>query len=106
MIILHDIAHARTGDKGNISDISIFPYDPANYEWLCRVLTPERVAEFFSDIAVSKVDRYLVPKLGAIKFVLHNALEGGVTRTLNLDAHGKSLGSSLMAMEIPSKDLY
>ncbi|MGP7796823.1 AtuA-related protein [Sphingomonas sp. CLY1604] len=102
-MLLHDVAHARTGDKGNISDISIFPYARSDYDWLCATLTTERIATFFSDIAPSRVERFLVPKMFAIKFVLFDALQGGVTRTLNLDCHGKSLGSSLLAMELSQR---
>jgi hypothetical protein len=98
---LHDIAHARAGDKGTISDISVIANDPARYPFLRRHLTAERVKQHFSDIVRGEVRRYEVPQLYALKFVLDQALDGGVTRTLNLDAHGKSLSSSLLELELP-----
>ncbi len=98
---LHELAHSRTGDKGDTSDISVIAYDPADYEFLRAHLTAARVREHFADIVRGEVDRYEVPQLSALKFVLHSALGGGVTRSLSLDAHGKSLGSCLLEMELP-----
>ncbi len=98
---LHELAHSRTGDKGDTSDISVIAYDPADYEFLRAHLTAARVREHFADIVRGEVDRYEVPQLFALKFVLHSALGGGVTRSLSLDAHGKSLGSCLLEMELP-----
>jgi para-nitrobenzyl esterase len=98
---LYQLAHARAGDKGNTSDISVIAYDPADYEFLCAQVTAERVAEHFADIARGPVERYELPRLHALKFVLHDALGGGVTRAVNLDAHGKSLSSCLLEMELP-----
>lgn len=100
---LHALAHSRAGDKGDISDISVVAYQVGDYEFLRQHVTAERVAEHFSDIALGPVDRYEVPGLHALKFVLHNALGGGVTRTLNQDIHGKTLGSSLLEMELPDR---
>ena len=98
---LREIAHSRTGDKGNISNISVIAYDPEQYPLLEQYVTAQRVKEFFSDIVKGEVIRYTLPKIGALNFVLHSALGGGVTRTLSLDAHGKSLSSALMNLEIP-----
>lgn len=98
---LRDIAHSRTGDKGNISNISVIAYDPANYSRLEKYVTAERVKEFFAEIVKGDVVRYTLPGIGALNFVMYDALGGGVTRTLSLDIHGKSLSSALMAMEIP-----
>lgn len=98
---LRDIAHSRTGDKGNISNISVIAYDPANYSRLEKYVTAERVKEFFVEIVKGDVVRYTLPGIGALNFVMYDALGGGVTRTLSLDIHGKSLSSALMAMEIP-----
>ncbi|MBP2628561.1 MAG: hypothetical protein H6Q68_3272 [Firmicutes bacterium] len=97
---LREIAHSRTGDKGNISNISIIAHDPEQYPILEKYVTAERVKEFFSDIVKGEVIRYTLPNIGALNFVMHNALGGGVTRTLSLDAHGKSLSSALMNLEI------
>lgn len=98
---LREIAHSRTGDKGNTSNISVIAYDPANYEFLKTYVTAVKVKEFFSDIVEGDVVRYELPKVGALNFVMYNALGGGVTRTLALDIHGKSLSSALMNLEIP-----
>jgi hypothetical protein len=98
---LHELSHSRTGDKGDTSDISVIAYDPADYEFLRAHVTAARVREHFAEIVRGEVDRYEVPQLSALKFVLHSALGGGVTRSLSLDAHGKSLGSCLLEMELP-----
>jgi hypothetical protein len=100
---LHQLAHARAGDKGNISDISVIAYDPADYGFLREHVTAERVREHFADIARGPVDRYELPRLHALKFVLHDALGGGVTRAVNLDAHGKCLSSCLLELELPER---
>lgn len=98
---LGQIAHARTGDKGNTANLSIIAYDPALYPLLEKHVTAERVQEFFSEIVRGDVVRYALPHLGALNFVLYDALKGGVTRTLALDLHGKALSSAILAMEIP-----
>jgi hypothetical protein len=100
---LHDVAHARAGDKGDISDISVFAVSPDYYAFLLRWLTSERVKAHLAHRAHGPVDRYEVPGLMALKFVLHDALEGGVTRSLALDIHGKSLGSILLQLELPDE---
>jgi len=97
---LHDIAHARTGDKGNTSDITIFAYHPNNYPLLERQLTSERVKAHFSGLVQGEIVRYCLPGLQAVKFVMSDALSGGVTRSLALDAHGKCLSSVLLDLEI------
>lgn len=97
---LYEIAHARTGDKGNISNISLIAYKPEDYEILVREVTEDRVAKQFSDRSPSKVTRYLLPKLHAMNFVLHDVLDGGVNDSLNLDMHGKSLSFHLLSMAI------
>lgn len=97
---LYEIAHARTGDKGNISNISLISYKPEDYDLLVREVTEERVAKHFSDRAPSKVIRHLLPKLNAMNFILHDVLDGGVNDSLNLDMHGKSLSFHLLNMAI------
>jgi hypothetical protein len=103
-MLLRDIAHSRAGDKGNISNISVIAYDPKDYPLLEKHVTAERVREHFSDIVRGEVQRYTLPALGALNFVLHDALTGGVTRSLALDAHGKSLSSAILSLEIPEQD--
>lgn len=98
---LREIAHARAGDKGNISNISVIAYEGGDYAFLAEHVTAERVKTHFADIIGGKVERYELPNLGALNFVIHEALGGGVTRSLFLDAHGKSLSSSFLEMELP-----
>jgi len=100
---LHAIAHARAGDKGDISDVSVIAYADADYEFIRTHVTADRVKEHFADIHCGDVQRYEVPGMAALKFVLHDALQGGVTRSLNLDIHGKSLSSSLLELELPER---
>jgi hypothetical protein len=97
---LRDLAHARSGDKCGTSDITVVAFDAAGYDLLCRELSADRVREHFPDLPISGVDRYELRQLHALKFVLHGALGGGVTQTLNLDAHGKCLSSCLLALSI------
>lgn len=97
---LLDIAHSRTGDKGNISNISLIVYDKKDYKLICEKVTAEKVKEYFKDIVHGEVVRYEIPNLGALNFVMDEALGGGVTRSLALDKHGKSLSSALLEMEI------
>ena len=97
---LRDIAHSRAGDKGDISNLSLIAYRPEDYPLLEKQVTAERVRAHFEGVVHGEVQRYLLPQLGAMNFVMHAALGGGVTRSLALDAHGKSLSSALLDMEI------
>ncbi len=97
---LREIAHSRTGDKGNISNISLIAYDQANYDLLKEKVTPELVKAWFADMVHGEIKRYEIPQLGAMNFVIYDALGGGVTRSLSLDTHGKSLSSHLLDLEI------
>jgi hypothetical protein len=98
---LRALAHSRTGDKGNTSNVSVIAYDPNDYERLRTHVTAERVKLHFADIVKGEVVRYELPKIAALNFVMTDALGGGVTRTLALDIHGKSLSSALLDLEIP-----
>ena len=97
---LWEIAHSRTGDKGNISNISLIAYDKKDYALLAEKVTPERVKEHFKGLVKGEVVRYDLPQLGAMNFVMYDALGGGVTRSLSVDMHGKGLSSYLLNMEI------
>lgn len=97
---LRDIAHSRTGDKGNTSVISLIAFDEKDFDLLREKATAARVKAHFAGVVHGEVTRYEIPSLGALNFVLQNALGGGVTRSLALDAHGKSLSSRLLDMEI------
>ena len=95
---LREIAHGRTGDKGDRANISIIPYEAEAFAYIADQLTDARMRDAFAHRGVSKVVRYDLPALGAFNFVLDDALQGGVNGSLNLDGHGKSL--SFIAMSI------
>ena len=97
---LREIAHSRTGDKGNISNISVIAYKQQDYETIKQKVTAEKVKEYISGIVKGDVVIYELPNLWALNIVMYQALGGGVTRSLSLDTHGKSLSSLLMDMEI------
>lgn len=97
---LKEIAHSRTGDKGNISIISVIAYKEEDYEMIKEKVTMERLNEYFKEIVHGKITRYEIDSIGALNFVMEDALGGGVTRSLAIDMHGKSLGSALLEMEI------
>jgi hypothetical protein len=88
---LHAVAHARAGDKGNRSNISVILYLPEAFTSLCEQVTEQRILAVFVHRGATKVTRYLLPKLPAMNFVIDDALEGGVNASLGLDGHGKSL---------------
>jgi hypothetical protein len=100
---LRELAHARTGDKGDTSQISIIAYEPGDYAWLAEHVTSERVAAHFAGVVRGEVVRYELPGLGALNFVMHHALATGVTRSLALDPHGKCLASVLLELELPDR---
>ena len=97
-MILHDIATARAGDKGNASQIAVIARDPADYPLLLEKLTIERVAEAFAGIASGPIIRHEVPGLSALVFLLEGALGGGVAISLCSDPHGKSLSSLMLGI--------
>jgi len=100
---LRALAHSRTGDKGDTSNISLIAFRAEDYGRLCEVVTAERVAEHFAqllDPAAGPVRRYELPNVHALNFVLPGILRGGVTRSLALDAHGKALGAALLDMDV------
>jgi hypothetical protein len=99
---LRDLAHSRSGDKGDISNISVIAFDIADYAFLAEHVSAERVAAHFAGIVTGRVTRYELPALGALNFVMAGALGGGVVRSLALDTHGKSLSSALLELELPA----
>ncbi|MFI5709366.1 hypothetical protein [Kribbella sp. NPDC051620] len=98
---LHDIAHARAGDKGDTSTITVIPYDDADYAWLARWLTADRVHDHFADLVNGGVTRFELPLLPALQFVCRNSLDGGVTTSVAIDTHGKGMSFRLLALHIP-----
>jgi hypothetical protein len=97
---LRDIALARSGDKGNRATLSVIALNPNDYPVLERVLTAERVQAHFAGVVQGAVQRFTLPHLGAVHFVMFDALGGGVTRSLALDAHGKTLGAALLDLPL------
>ena len=95
---LYEIAHGRTGDKGTTSNISVIAYHAADWPVIERQVTAERVAEIFGPHV--RVTRYVMAHLQALNFVIEGALEGGVTRSLAIDAHGKALGFAVLDMDL------
>src|SRR4051812_33100509 len=103
-LTLHRIAHGRTGDKGNTLNISVIAYRPEFFPLLVEQVTEERVREVFNHRQPAAVQRYVLPRLGALNFVLTRALDGGVNDALNLDSHGKTLSFLLLSMEVHVPD--
>ena len=99
-LVLSRIAHARSGDKGDTSNIGIIAFHKKHYAILVREVTPDRVKNFFGDLVKGKVERFELPNLGALNFLLHEALGGGGTLSLRIDAQGKTMGAALLRMEI------
>ena len=103
-IPLHQLATARSGDKGNHANIGVVARDAAAYKILVRELTAERVAQFFAGLGSTKVERFELPNVGALNFVLYNALAGGASRSLRIDTQGKLLGSAILEMTLPGEE--
>lgn len=99
-IQLRQIAHARSGDKGDIANIGLIALKPEHYPILVREVTAERVKEHFDEICRGEVERFELPNLHALNFVLHGALDGGGLLSLRTDNQGKTLSSALLRMEI------
>lgn len=97
---LRELAHARAGDKGNTSDISVFAYDEKSYNLIKEQLTADRLEAELAAVANGPVTRYDLPRLNGFNFVIENALDGGVTTSLRMDSHGKSLSSFVLNIEV------
>jgi hypothetical protein len=101
---LREIAAARSGDKGNISNVCVWVYDPRHFEAVKSALTVERLKATHPALWTGPIERFELPALGGLNFVFQDALEGGVNASLNLDAHGKSFGFLLLALPIAVDD--
>ncbi|MBI3668102.1 MAG: hypothetical protein HY236_18035 [Acidobacteria bacterium] len=99
-ISLSRIAHARSGDKGDTANIGLIAFDERHYPVLAREVTAERVKQHFGSLCQGEVERFELPNLGALNFLLHRSLGGGGTVSLRLDAQGKTYGAALLRMEI------
>jgi hypothetical protein len=102
-IKVHELAHARAGDKGNTSNVSVVAYSDEAWTLLREQLTVERVMDAYAHVAKGPVTRYELPKLKALNFVIENALGGGVTISLAQDAHGKSLSFLMLDIGLPGR---
>lgn len=105
-IALHALAHARSGDKGDASNVGVLAYDRRGYEILCQWLTPERVRAHFRGIVKGEVERYEIPNLLGLNFILHDSLGGGGSASLKTDAQGKTHGMALLRMMVDVPDDY
>jgi hypothetical protein len=101
---LAEIAHGRSGDKGNHANVAILAYTSEGYHWLREQLTEARVASFFKPLGVTRVVRFEAPKLHALNFLLENVLGGGASRSLRIDTQGKSFALALLQLELPRPD--
>mgnify|MGYP001574705662 FL=1 len=99
-IRLFDIAHARSGDKGNHANIGVLAYTWAGYEWLKAHMTTEVVAAYFASMKPSRVVRYEAPNVLGLNFLLYDILAGGASQSLRIDTQGKTLASALLQMRI------
>ena len=103
-IYLYDIAHGRSGDKGDTSNVCVFARRSEFYDIIKREVTPTRLKEYFGDMVKGNIIRYDVETLLGMNFVMHHALGGGATMSLRLDSLGKSMGSAVMRMKIDVSD--
>lgn len=97
---LHDIAHGRSGDKGNRLNVNVIAYEARHWPVLLTEVTTERVAELFAHRNVTRVTRYELPRLNALNFVIDDALEGGVNSSLAVDTHGKCLSYLVLGLDV------
>ena len=101
---LRDVAYSRSGDKGDTSNICVFPHEDADYDWLRSVLTADVVAKAFGDLVLGEVTRYEIPVNCGLNFVLTRALGGGVSQSLRVDPHGKSYQSLILDIDLPDRE--
>ena len=105
-IPLRDIAHGRSGDKGNHANVAVLAYTRTGFDWLRENLTAQRVQEYFAGLGPSRVVRYEAPNLLAVNFVLYDILAGGASRSLRADSQGKTLALALLQMKIDRPENY
>jgi len=98
---LGQVAHARSGDKGNHANLGVIAYTSAGYEYLVQSLTAEKMHTYFSGLGITRVERFELPKVWALNFLLYNALGGGASRALRIDTQGKLLGTAALELELP-----
>jgi hypothetical protein len=99
-IKLSELAHARSGDKGNHANIGVIAFAEEHYEHLKSTLTEERVADYFKPLGPTRVERFELPGIKGLNFLLHDVLAGGASRSLRVDSQGKTLGLAILEMQI------
>lgn len=100
---LKELAYVRSGDKGDVCNIGLLALNAENYEIIRQQVTPERVKAFFGDMVKGPVNIYELPNIHSLEIVLHNALDGGATRTLRFDQTGKAMGTALLRLEVETE---
>ena len=100
---LSQLAHTRSGDKGDTCNVGVIAFREEDYPILAREVTAERVKRHFGEMVRGEVERFELPNLGALNFLLHGALGGGGTVSLRIDAQGKTFGAALLAMEVETE---
>jgi hypothetical protein len=103
-VLLNELAHARSGDKGDTVNVGIIARKPQYYDFLRSYVTADRVKRHFGDMVKGSVDRFELPNLEAINFLLHNSLDGGGTVSLMTDAQGKTFSTAMLRMEVELPD--
>lgn len=103
-VLLREVALSRSGDKGDVSNVSVIPYDETDWEWIRTEVTVDKVIAAYAPIVHGKIERYELPGIKALNFVMPRALEGGVSRSLNIDHYGKSRGALMGSIEIERPD--
>jgi len=98
---LGQLASARSGDKGNHANIGVVARNAEDFTFLCQQLTATRVADYFQGLGASRVERFELPEVWALNFVLYNALRGGASQSLHIDTQGKLLGTAILELELP-----
>src|SRR5579859_4853184 len=101
---LSRLAHTRSGDKGDTCNIGVIAWEQRHYPILVQELTPDRVKRHFGALVAGEVERHELPNLGALNFLLHQALGGGGTLSLRTDAQGKTFGAALLNLEIEASE--
>lgn len=101
-IRLADIAHGRSGDKGNHANVALIAWTPTGFAWIKQHVTQDAVARHFAGLECSRVERYEAPNLNALNFMLYDALAGGASQSLRSDNQGKTYAQALLLMEIPA----
>jgi hypothetical protein len=105
LLPLSEIAHARSGDKGNHANIAVIAYTPEGYEWLRTHLTADVVQAYFAGFQPTRTVRYEAANLQGLNFLLHDALAGGASRSLRIDTQGKTLGQTMLRMRCVPSDI-